>query len=105
MKFKGTPGLMLRDYSRKATVGRFDENGIMEVTDGYYIKKMIKRYEAIDDAETKQAEGQAAEAEAPPAEIKYACKKCTAEGKTVGFSNMGELMAHYRKEHPKAGGK
>lgn len=86
MIFKGNPGEVLtyrpRQHDRIKKVrhiGKFDENGLLEVTEPVFIKRMLEK-------------GFKAE------EKKIVCKKCGAE-----FDNKGLFMAHCRAEHPKAG--
>lgn len=92
MVFKGQPKLAIMDYTGKTAfkVGTFDENGLMDIPDdSKYIDRLKRKYE-VYNAEEKQAESK------ETTEKKIVCKKCGQE-----FGNQGELMSHYRKEHPK----
>jgi hypothetical protein len=82
MKFYGEPNLLVN--TRKKVNGMykntplfiFDENGEYETEDKRLIEKLKKNFKHENN--------------------KFKCKKCDFE-----TDNMGELLAHYRKEHPK----
>lgn len=87
MKFKGKPFLYIVHKNEKSgrpfNVGRFDENGIIDVPDKY-VKLMRRRFKEADNIEIAEI------VEA------YACKKC---GRV--FEKKTDLMTHYRIDHPK----
>jgi hypothetical protein len=82
MKYFGQPGMSIIDYDNLKTVFRFDESGEFETDDVKLIAWMKKNKNFIRCEEAGE----------------FKCKKC-------GFTtdNKGELMAHYRKDHPKGG--
>jgi len=47
--------LTVRDYKAKKTIGIFDENGSLEVTDESYIEKMKRRFEVPEEDGACQA--------------------------------------------------
>ena len=83
MKFYGEPNLLVN--TRKKVNGmykntplfRFDKNGEYETEDKRLIEKLKLNFK-YENSET------------------HKCKKCGLE-----FDNMGNLLAHYRKCHPK----
>ena len=83
MKFVGTPNMSIRMTVSKGFeryskfIGRFDQYGIFETEDKKIIQRMLKRFETTD------------------VELKK-CKKCN-----FSCTNTGELLAHYKNEHPK----
>lgn len=92
MKYKYKPNLVIIDYEKLKRKFQFDENGEFETEDEQLIKWIAKNKKKINPIEKVKEE--------PNEEIKeekiYKCKKCPFE-----TNNQGELMAHYRKEHPK----
>jgi hypothetical protein len=85
MIFKGVPNMTVTITNpRYGEVKRFrfDENGLYETEHPVTIQRLQKAYPAVDETEK-------------PAGI--ICKKCGA----TGFTNQGELLAHYRKDHKK----
>ena len=89
MKFYAHPNELVKKRVRQKFTGeiiykpllRFDENGEYETDDPVLIEKMKRRFKHEDEKD---------------AHIK--CKKCGAE-----FENIGLLMHHHKKEHPKGG--
>lgn len=75
MKFKGNPGTVIVDRKSHKAIGKFDKNGIFETNIPEYIGRL-----KLCHPEVKQ----------------HACKKCDAV-----FETKGELLQHYKKEHPK----
>lgn len=83
MKFYGTPNMLVKEKKRKPMstdfvfkpLFRFNADGEFETNNEKLISKLKRRFEY---EKLKQ------------------CKKC--DFKT---ENMGELLLHYRKEHPK----
>ena len=86
MKYFGTPGMAIIDYENLKTKFVMDENGEFETEDEKLIQWMKKNKNFIRCEESKKL----------PADGLYNCKKCS-----FASPNKGELMAHYRKEHPK----
>jgi hypothetical protein len=90
MKFNGTPNQLIKmvyriGIARKTkSIGRFDKDGIFETEDANIIKRMTKHFteQVFHIIEDK--------------EIIRHCKKCS-----FTCTNQGELMKHYREEHPK----
>lgn len=83
-KIFGTPNTVLIDmYSKYAPV-QFDKNGEVIVKNNPFTQRIIKKYKYEEITE------------APKGGKSYQCKKCDF---TTG--NKGELMTHYRTEHPK----
>lgn len=103
MKLKGEPKQLVintRKRGGQKKMYRFNENGVLEIPnrDKDLCKRMARRFEVID--EKKQVKDkQKSETKETDKKI-YRCKKC-------GFTtdNMGKLLAHYKEEHPKNGGK
>ena len=79
MKYFGEPGLTVIDYKKLKKAFQFDENGEFETNDPKLIAWMKKNKNFI-----------------PCEDKKYKCKKCV-----FTTTNMGELLQHYKKEHPK----
>lgn len=123
MKFFAEPHHAVRKRDRRTgksrLLFRFDENGEFETDDARLIKKLQTRFEYEDTAleasktphddrnvmveqiHTEPIETLCAPPDAPQGEPvddgpQFACKKC-------GYltANRGDLLAHYRKEHPK----
>lgn len=76
MKFKGEPGLLIRDV-RKKKVYRFDQNGFFETDDPRLAKRMSARFETVETIQ--------------PLKEGYFCPKCGRE-----FKNASGLSAHTR---------
>lgn len=99
MKFKGTPGMLVHDTKprrRHRKNYRFDNDGFLEVDDRYkdLCIRLATKFEVVevkDDAEKETEKTEEAKV--------LKCKKCEYE-----TTNKGELMAHYRKVHPKKKG-
>lgn len=85
MKYFGEPLSFVVDYEKLKHVFQFDKNGTYETDDEKLIQWMKKRKPHI-------------KAEENAASDIIKCKKCN-----FTADNKGNLMAHYRKEHPKAG--
>jgi hypothetical protein len=91
MKFIGTPNLTVIDYGRNnKVVGRFDADGIMDVTDELYCVLMKKKYKVYGETEHIADDNKTIE-KTPQ---KRVCKKCGKE-----FDGQGALLTHYRTEH------
>jgi hypothetical protein len=88
MKYFGLPNQTVIDYKKQKKVFMFNENGEYETQDTKLIEWMKKNKNFIRCEETKKL----------PADGLYNCKKCD-----FSSPNKGDLLAHYRKEHPKAG--
>jgi len=80
MKFKGEPGSVIIDGKTHKAIGRFDKNGIFEITIPEYIDRMKLHFPVVEETEEK----------------KRTCKTCGKE-----FDTQGELLKHYKDEHPK----
>ncbi len=110
-KFFGEPNMLVK--TKKKTyfenkiqlkpLFRFDENGEYITEDKQLIEKLKSRFSCVPiqeiDSKINQAVENAVEDvknQIKPEEKVYKCKKCPYE-----TTNMGELMAHYKKEHPK----
>ncbi len=94
MKYKYIPNCRVIDYRQCKEVFRFDKNGEFETNDPKlidWIKKNKNFLNPIDEA------GKGPKDPKEPKVKVYKCKKC-GEFET---ENMGELLAHYRNEHPK----
>ncbi len=84
MKFYGEPNLSVFSSKRKGNkmikklLFKFNENGEYETDDIKLIEKLKLHFKYEDTI--------------------YRCKKCDYQ-----TTNKGDLMAHYRKEHPKGG--
>ena len=83
MKYFGEPNLSVIDYKKLKKVFQFDENGEYETEDPKLILWMKKKKNFIRCEET-------------PIETILNCKKCK-----FNTNNRGELMQHYKHEHPK----
>lgn len=85
MKYFGQPNLHVIDYERCKEVFCFNSNGEFETQDPKLIDwiKKNKNFIRCEDNATSE---------------EIHCKKCDFK-----CSNKGELMAHYRKVHPKGG--
>ena len=81
MKFKGEPGLLVRDI-RKKKVYRFDKNGFFETDAPKLIRRMGAKFEAVEDANNEAA----IKHDEP-----FKCPKC---GKVC--KNASGLSAHVR---------
>ena len=71
MKFLGQPNLVLINRKTNKVIGKFDENGIIDITDEKLIPRM-SRYKKAENV----------------------CNKCG-----MAFDSKGKLLNHYRKEH------
>lgn len=81
--FKGEPNLLVRFNPPIGNIKHVRFNADGEFTTGN--ERVIKRFEHKYDSVPYKAE-----------EKMYNCKKCDYE-----TANKGELMSHYRAEHPK----
>ena len=95
MEFIGEPGRLVRVNNPRPgepAALRFDSNGRCEVSHPVTIRRMKQRgYQEATDAVPEPTA-------VPDDGPKYHCKQC-------GYmtDNKGDLLAHYRKEHPKEG--
>lgn len=103
MKFTGKPNVLIRmvyriGLDRKTKIiGRFDKDGIFETESPLIIKRMKKYFEdAKEVAQTIIEEAVNTQDVAQKEEIVRHCKKCS-----YTTTNQGDLMRHYREEHPK----
>lgn len=91
MKFQYKPNCAIIDYDKMVKICTFDENGFFETDNPKLIKRLQKSRKIKQVTEEKP--------KTKPEEVKekvYKCKKCK-----FTTTNMGELLAHYRNEHPK----
>lgn len=103
MKLKGSPNelvtTIMKQAGRRRTVPlfKFDENGIAEINEQDFTKTQIdrlkQRYETLDKDIKKEVKEPKKAKKKPTTRV---CKTCGAE-----FESQGQLLAHYRKEHPK----
>ena len=105
MKFQGKPNLTIVDYKRLVAICTFDENGFFETDDPNKIKylttkttsaKVVEEQPKVTPKEEKPQEVPKEVPKKETAEKVYKCKKCK-----FTTTNMGELLAHYRIDHPK----
>lgn len=87
MKFQYRPNTSIIDYDKLVKICTFDENGFYETDNPKTIKYLTKKATAVKVVEPVKK---------PTEEKVYKCKKCK-----FTTPNMGELLAHYRTEHPK----
>jgi hypothetical protein len=93
MKFQGKPNLTIVDYKRLVAICTFDENGFFETDDPNKIKYLTTKTTSAKVVEESPKETQKEEKKLPTV---YNCKKC--DFKT---ENQGDLLVHYRTNHPK----
>jgi hypothetical protein len=101
MKFKGTPNLVIKDSRTDKKVGRFDENGIMEVTDPYMIERAKSKYPIVGEPAPKETapdkkDEQPEKATPEKVAAVRTCKTCGAK-----FTSQGDILKHYKDKHPK----
>lgn len=96
MVFKGTPNQFVR-FSNKTVIrvtGKkgfyFDENREYETNNDLLCRVLKQHFEVKEIEEENSAAGD------KPTEKEYQCKHCN-----YTTANKGELLAHYKKEHPK----
>lgn len=98
MKFKGTPNTLVSmvyrvGFARKTKkIGRFSADGIFETNDTRVINRMKKHFPILEENEIKEIKE---ELIIKKETIRH-CKKCD-----YTCTNQGDLMKHYRLEHPK----
>jgi hypothetical protein len=92
MKFQFRPNTTIVDYDKMLNICTFDESGFYETDDPKKIKYLTKR-SAVKVVEESPKETQKEEKKLPTV---YNCKKC--DFKT---ENQGDLLVHYRTNHPK----
>ena len=85
IKFKGEPNLTVRFNPPIGLVKhvKFDDKGEFTTDNERIIKRFMSKFDSVPNEEKKV----------------YSCKKC--DYTTV---NKGELLAHYKNEHPKKEG-
>ena len=94
MKFQFKPNVTIVDYDRMINICTFDDNGFYETDNPNKIKYLTTkatRVKVVDEPKDEPKD--------EPEEKVYTCKKCK-----FTTTNMGELLAHYRAEHPKKEG-
>lgn len=92
MKFQYRPNTCVIDYEKLVKICVFDENGFYETDNPKkieWLRKHAKGVNVVEEA-TKKPENKL------PTDEFYNCKKCNFK-----TDNKGELLAHYRTEHPK----
>lgn len=83
MKFFGTPNLLVKDSKNDdKPLFRFNDNGEFETEDERLIKRLKQHFKFEDNVKSDSIQ----------------CKKCERT-----FDTKGDLLAHYRKDHPKEG--
>jgi hypothetical protein len=87
MKYKYMPNCSIVDYENLKVKFRFDENGEFETEDMKLIEWIRKNKNFLKPIEEEKR---------LPADGLYNCKKCS-----YSTTNKGELMRHYKHEHPK----
>ena len=91
MKFYGPPNVLLRVRNMKPIRAiRFDGNGEYETENPRLIARLKTRFKYEEPAEKPKQQKKL------PADGFYNCKKC--DFKT---ENQGDLLVHYRTNHPK----
>jgi hypothetical protein len=93
MKFQGKPNLTIVDYKRLVAICTFDENGFFETDDPNKIKYLTTKTTSAKVVEEQPKVTPKEEKKLPTV---YNCKKC--DFKT---ENQGDLLVHYRTNHPK----
>ena len=96
MKFQYRPNCAIIDYDKMVKICTFDENGFFETDNPKLIKRLQKSRKIKQVLEEKPQEAPKDEPKKETAEKVYKCKKCK-----FTTTNMGELLAHYRIDHPK----
>jgi hypothetical protein len=95
MKFYGPPNMLLRVRNMKPIRAiRFDLNGEYETENPRLIARLKTRFPCEKAKEETKKEPK--EEKKLPADGFYNCKKC--DFKT---ENQGDLLVHYRTNHPK----
>ena len=87
MKFQYKPNVTIVDYDKMINICTFDDNGFYETDNPNKIKYLTTKATRVKVVEEPKDE---------PKEKVYTCKKCK-----FTTTNMGELLAHYRIDHPK----
>ncbi len=91
MKFYGPPNMLLRVRNMKPIRAiRFDLNGEYETENPRLIARLKTRFKCEEPTEKPKQQKKL------PADGFYNCKKC--DFKT---ENQGDLLVHYRTNHPK----
>ncbi len=96
MKFQYKPNCAIIDYDKMVRICTFDENGFFETDNPKLIKRLQKSRKIKQVIEEKPQEAPKEVPKKETAEKVYTCKKCK-----FTTTNMGELLAHYRIDHPK----
>lgn len=91
MKFQYKPNVTIVDYDKMINICTFDDNGFYETDNPNKIKYLTTKATSV-----KVVDEPKEEPKKETAEKVYACKKCK-----FTTTNMGELLAHYRIDHPK----
>jgi hypothetical protein len=100
-KFFSQPNNIVTDGRTGLPLLKFDQNGEYVTLDPVLAKRMSVHFksEEIELAEVKEeAKEELKEPKKEPETTVHKCKKCGFEA-----NNKGELLAHYRSEHPKEG--
>ena len=96
IKFFGDPNMLITDFASGKPLFTFDGNGELVLSDDNpFVKRMKARFRYEVVAEQAPAPEQKPREAAP--EPKHKCKKCG-----FGSDDWGEMVKHYRNEHPKA---
>lgn len=98
MKFYGTPNMLVRiksSFLQRVTRMRsfhFDDNGVFETENERLIEALKRRYKYDESDDVENNIGPEKQAKDG---LRH-CKKCD-----FTCNTQGELLAHYRAEHPK----
>jgi hypothetical protein len=99
MRFKGPPNTKFNvhkpKYGEPGAI-RFNADGVFETHNRFLARRMARKFEIIpDEPERPAPQPEQTPETAPTAPQMKKCKKCDFE-----CENQGDLLAHYRKEHP-----
>lgn len=108
MKFYGEPNMGVFEVVRKKNgmrkvkrelVFRFDENGEYVTNDEMLIKRLVRKFEHDDNDNIVEVTADKVGDNKEQVEVKLRkCKKCD-----FACESQGELLKHYRENHPKGG--
>ena len=108
MKFYGTPNMGVYERKNRKDVGkikrqklvfRFDSNGEFITDDEKLIPRLVKKFRCEETNTTLPAKPiEAEEVEIRTENTLRHCKKCD-----FVCATQGELLKHYRENHPKGG--
>lgn len=107
MKFYGAPNMSVFEinrkpkdadniYRRKRLLFRFDNNGEFITEDAELIKKLERKFRH-DEASVNEEMVEYLEVTPTESKLRH-CRKCD-----FACETQGELLRHYREQHPKGG--